>query len=280
VGLPAQRRLKEQVLTEALTRFGRLTPVELSRLDLTVHELPGHPDGLHWRTRVTWATDAKGRTGLRRHHSHDVVPVDRCLIAADGVDTPGSALPDKVTREVRGRTWRLAGGDFWQVHDALPEALVDAVLEFGSPAAEEVWWDLYSGAGLFAAFLGEAVGPDGEVTAVESVPAAVKAARRALHDLPQVRLDQAEVARWLPTAPGRPDGVVLDPPRAGAGREVLEAVTERAPDRIVYVACDPVALGRDAASLEGNGYRLARVVALDAFPMTGHLESVAVFHPA
>jgi tRNA/tmRNA/rRNA uracil-C5-methylase (TrmA/RlmC/RlmD family) len=118
------------------------------------------------------------------------------------------------------------------------------------------------------------------VTAVESVPAAVKAARRALHDLPQVRLDQAEVARWLPTAPGRPDGVVLDPPRAGAGREVLEAVTERAPDRIVYVACDPVALGRDAASLEGNGYRLARVVALDAFPMTGHLESVAVFHPA
>ena len=276
VALPAQRRLKQQVLSEALARFGRLTPDELASLDLTVHELPGHPDGLHWRTRVTWATDTQGRTGLRRHHSHDVVAVDRCLIAVEGVDVPGGRLPEKVTREVRGRTWRLAGGDFWQVHDALPEALVDAVLEFGAPAAGEAWWDLYSGAGLFAAFLGESVGPEGEVTAVESGPAAVKAARRALHDLPQVRLDQAEVARWLPTAPGRPDGVVLDPPRAGAGREVLEAVTERAPDRIVYVACDPVALGRDVATLADLGYALDRTRAFDAFPMTHHLESVAL----
>lgn len=277
VSLPAQRELKEQVLSDALRRFGRLSDDELAGFDLAVRELPGHPDGLGWRTRMTWATDAAGRVGLRKHRSHDVVAVDRCLIAAADVSAPGSAAAGRVEREVRGRTWRVGGSDFWQVHPALPEALVDAVLEFGAPAAGESWWDLYSGAGLFAAFLGEAVGESGRVEAVESSPAGVKAARRALHDLPQVGLAEAEVAGWLRTAPGRPDGVVLDPPRSGAGREVLESVTERAPDRLVYVACDPVALGRDVAILGGNGYRLANVRAVDGFPMTHHLETVAEF---
>ena len=277
VAVPAQRRLKEQVLRESLQRFGRLDDETLAGLDLAVHELPGHPDGLHWRTRMTWATDPAGHVGLRRHHSHDVVPVDRCLIAAPGVDVPGDAPAGKVDHEVRGRSWRLAGDDFWQVHAALPEALVDAVLEFGRPAPGETWWDLYAGAGLFAAFLAEGVGPEGEVEAVEQAPAGIKVARRALHDLPQVALHEADVAAWLRTAPGRPDGVVLDPPRAGAGQAVLEAVTERAPDRLVYVACDPVALGRDTALLGGMGYRLATLRSFDAFPMTHHLESVALF---
>ena len=125
------------------------------------HELPGHPDGLHWRTRMTWATDAEGHVGLRRYRRHDVIPVDRCLIAAEGVDVPGDAPTGKVTHEVRDRTWRMERGDFWQVHDALPEALVDTVLEFGQPQPGQSWWDLYAGAGLFAAFLGEAVGRGG-----------------------------------------------------------------------------------------------------------------------
>jgi tRNA/tmRNA/rRNA uracil-C5-methylase (TrmA/RlmC/RlmD family) len=279
ISLPAQRRLKQQVLTEALQRFGRLTDADLAPLDLTVRELPGHPDGLHWRTRMTWAEDDAGHVGLRRHHSHHVVPVDRCLIAADGVDVPGAPPTGKVTHEVRGRSWRMEADGFWQVHDALPELLVDAVMEFGAPAPGETWWDLYAGAGLFAAFLGEAVGPDGSVVAVEEAASAAKSARRALHDLAVLELVETDVRSWLPTAPGRPDGVVLDPPRSGAGPEVLESICERAPTHIVYVACDPVALGRDVAALAGNGYRLAAVRAFDAFPMTHHLETVASFLP-
>lgn len=280
VALPAQRLLKQQVLTEALQRFGRLADEHVAGLDLVVHELPGHPDGLHWRTRMTWATDARGTVGLRKHHSHDVVAVDRCLIAAERVDLPGAAPVGKVTHEVLGRAWRMDADGFWQVHDALPEALVQAVLEFGRPAPGETWWDLYAGAGLFSAFLGQEVGADGEVEAVEQEQRAVKAARRALHDLAAVHLHEADVRSWLRTAPGRPDGVVLDPPRSGAGPEVLTAVCERAPERLVYVACDPVALGRDVDLLAGLGYLLERVRAFDAFPMTHHLETVAVFVPA
>ena len=138
IAVPAQRRLKQEVLTDALRRFGRLGDDDLARLDLTVHELPGHPDGLHWRTRMTWATDAEGHVGLRRYRRHDVIPVDRCLIAAEGVDVPGDAPTGKVTHEVRDRTWRMERGDFWQVHDALPEALVDTVLEFGRSQARAV----------------------------------------------------------------------------------------------------------------------------------------------
>ena len=84
------------------------------------------------------------------------------------------------------------------------------------------------------------------------------------------------MAPWLRTAPGRPDGVVLDPPRAGAGAVVVDEISERAVERVVYVACDPAALARDVALFRARGYRLAAVEGYDAFPMTHHLESVAL----
>jgi tRNA/tmRNA/rRNA uracil-C5-methylase (TrmA/RlmC/RlmD family) len=178
--------------------------------------------------------------------------------------------------ELRGRTWRQGADEFWQVHADLPEALVEAVLDLGAPAPEEAWWDLYSGAGLFAAFLGEAVGPEGRVEAVESSAPAVRSARRALHDQPQVRLHLGDVASWVRGRKDSPAGVVLDPPRAGAGPGIVEAIAATAAARILYVACDPVALGRDTARLAACGYRLTALRAFDAFPMTHHFEVVAL----
>ena len=281
IALDAQRRMKQEVLTDALRRFGRLSEDDLSALDLTVRELPGHPEGLHWRSRVTWAQDFNGNVGLRRHHSHDVVPVERCLIAADGVDVPGVAPTGKVLHTVRERTWRMERDGFWQVHEALPEALVAAVLELGRPAQGQVWWDLYAGAGLFAAFLAEAVGPEGHIAAAESAESAIKSARRALHDLPQVALHHSDVTRWLREIDhDAPDGIVLDPPRSGVGAEVVAMVTAAEVPTLVYVACDPVALARDTASFVAAGYRLSGIRAFDAFPMTHHLETVAMFRPS
>lgn len=277
VRIDAQRDLKSEVLATSLRRFAGLDDDDVAVLDTTVRELPGHPDGLGWRTRVTWATDADGVVGLRRHHSHAVVPVDRCLLAQAGCDLPGSVPPSQRREQVRDRSWDLDEDAFWQVHPALPETLVDAVLELGDPVPGDTWWDLYSGAGLFAAFLGERVGESGSVVAVEGSRPAVATGRRALADLPWVQFVDRDVTGWLAAgAHDAPEGVVLDPPRTGAGRDLITALCTAEIPRLVYVACDPVALARDAGTARDLGYRVAALRAYDAFPMTHHFETVAL----
>jgi tRNA/tmRNA/rRNA uracil-C5-methylase (TrmA/RlmC/RlmD family) len=130
--------------------------------------------------------------------------------------------------------------------------------------------------GLFASVLAGQVGPSGSVTVVESSRRAAADGAAALADLPQVHFVTGRVERALDQLPGRPDVVVLDPPRRGTGREVAAAVADRGPARIVHLACDPAALARDIAAYLQCGYRLLAVRALDAFPMTHHVECVAV----
>lgn len=275
IEVAVQRDLKSEVLRSSLDRFSGLTSEEIEELKPTVLELPGHADGLHWRTRIRWAVDDEGRPGLRRHRSHDVVTVDRCLLAVEGRDRPEAPVSEGSGHTVRGRTWHVEG--FWQAHEALPEALVDTVLEWGSPQPGERWWDLYAGAGLFAAFLAGDVGPAGRVTAVEADRSAVVAGRVALQDLSQVQWVNRPVEAWLRDADhDAPDGVVLDPPRRGAGQETMSMLAGAAIPRLVYVACDPVALARDIRVARDAGYRVSRLRAFDAFPMTHHLEAVAL----
>ena len=277
VDLPAQRDLKSDVLASSLHRFAGMWAPDIQGLDLQVHELPGHPDGLGWRSRVVWTTLPDGTVGLRRHRSHDVVPVDRCLLGHAGIDTPRDMPPARSVERVRGRTWELTRSTFWQVHPGLPEALVEAVMEFGEPAAGETWWDLYAGAGLFAAFLGEAVGDKGRVVAVEASRDAASCGRAALSDLSCVRVVESDVPHWLSSEDhSAPDGVVLDPPRTGAGRQLMADLCTAEIPRIVYVACDPVALARDVGVARELGYRLTRLRSFDAFPMTHHFETVAL----
>jgi tRNA/tmRNA/rRNA uracil-C5-methylase (TrmA/RlmC/RlmD family) len=284
MSLPAQRAAKEDVLRSSLRRFGGLQDADLDRLDTRVHALPGHLDGLRWMTRVGWAEDASGMRGLHRHRSHDVVPVDHCLLAPIDIDSPPATRhavageSARAQRTVRHRNWRISG--FWQIHPHLPEALVETVLGFGTPEPGEQWWDLYSGSGLFAAFLAERVGREGSVIAVETSASSVAAGREALHDLPQVRWHVADVSRWILEGDHvAPDGVVLDPPRAGAGEGVIAALTSAGIPRLLYVACDPVALARDLRVARANGYAMRSLAAFDAFPMTHHFETVAHLAP-
>jgi tRNA/tmRNA/rRNA uracil-C5-methylase (TrmA/RlmC/RlmD family) len=176
----------------------------------------------------------------------------------------------------------VSGAGFWQVHPGAAAALLDAVLDAAGPRAGEHALDLYCGVGLFAAGLASRVGSGGSVLGVEGEGRAVADARRNLHDLPWVRLEHAPVEAAL-TGPGRPrraDVAVLDPPRTGAGREVVEAVLALQPRVVVYVACDPAALARDVALAAGAGYRLDGLRAFDLFPMTHHVECVARLTPA
>jgi tRNA/tmRNA/rRNA uracil-C5-methylase (TrmA/RlmC/RlmD family) len=175
-----------------------------------------------------------------------------------------------------GREWVLSPGVFWQVHPELPDALASVVGEWAAAPSGGTAWDLYGGVGLFAAVLAGQVGPDGEVVVVESSAQAVTDGRAALADLPQVGWRTGRVEHVLPELAGRPDVVVADPPRRGLGRELVEALCARAPDRVVHVACDPAALARDLALFATRGYRLAELRAFDAFPMTHHFESVAL----
>ncbi|MFE5291326.1 class I SAM-dependent RNA methyltransferase [Isoptericola sp. NPDC056618] len=195
-----------------------------------------------------------------------------------------------VTETVRAggaeHRYRVAGDGFWQVHRAAPDVLAGAVLDavHATPGGLDgaTVLDLYSGAGLFTVPLAAAVGGSGRVVAVESDARAVKDARRNAHDLPQVELHLGAVDRVLADGAatgadvGAADVVVLDPPRAGAGRSVVDAIAGRGPRRVVYVACDPAALARDVAYLAEHGYGLTDLRAFDLFPMTHHVEAVAV----
>src|SRR5205823_647678 len=148
------------------------------------------------------------------------------------------------------------------------------------PQPGETALDLYAGAGLFTALLAEAVGPRGHVVGVESSRPAVADAAGNVADLPHAEVRHGRVSaglvRELDVAS---DLVVLDPPRAGAGRDVMAAILAHGPRAIGYVACDPAALGRDVRVAVDADWRLAGLRAFDAFPMTHHVECLALLVP-
>lgn len=196
------------------------------------------------------------------------------MVTAEGERIRGKA---SVTETVREHAFRVSGSGFWQVHPEAATTLVDAVLAGLMIKPGDRIADLYAGVGLFTAFLAEATGPDGAVLSVEADRGGSRDARRNLHLYPQVKLAAETVAEalsggFLGTAV---DLVVLDPPRTGA-KDVVTPIAALRPRRIVYVACDPAALARDLASFQALNYRVAEIRAFDLFPMTQHVECVAV----
>ncbi len=292
VALPRQRELKAAVVREQLARLGG------TDVHVEVEPVPGgSPElaaGLRWRTRIQWAVGPRGRRGLRKYRSREVVAVDDCLItrpdaraitrAGTTLDRHATALSTVVGERVEvppygEHLFAVEADGFWQVHPGAPRVLVETVLDLLQPRTGETVLDLYAGVGLFARYLADAVGPSGSVLAVEADRTASKHAQTNLSGLPGVRVECGPVDRVLagplPPAYATVDLVVLDPPREGARADVVEQVAARSPRAVAYVACDPAALGRDVATFLKLGYRLRRVRALDLFPMTSHVECVA-----
>ena len=304
---PAQRGIKAAVVREQLARLARLD------VPVTVEELPGGLLG--WRSRIQWAITADGTLGLRRHRSHDVEPIEFCPLGAPGVGNPpaprpgltgvemvrgddgrlsvlgrapgpggqarGRRPPDRVRlisgparlrHTVADRTLEVDAAGFWQVHPHAAEAFAGALLDMVRVRPGERVLDLYAGAGLFTGLLADAVGPRGEVVAVEMSPQAVADAEANLAELPQARVLRARVT---PDVVGDADVVVLDPPRSGAGRDVMAAIATHTRRAVGYVACDPATLARDLRVAVDTGWRLTGLRAFDAFPMTQHVECVA-----
>ena len=177
-----------------------------------------------------------------------------------------------------GRIWQVSADGFWQVHPAAADTLSAAVAEALAPRPGDTVLDLYSGAGLFAGVVAPLVGPGGAVTCVESDAAAVKNARQNLSDCPQAKFLKADVAQAASAGDLPPARLVIaDPPRAGLAREVIAFLAgDSGAERFAYVSCDPATLARDLALLTGGGWQLENLRAFDAFPMTHHVECVAV----
>ena len=278
-----------------------------ARVDVATPASGSRPLVLVTPTPQTRADEVKlGRLRTRIRQAANACGVD----VSTGLALPGPKQfqPVKVER-ITGKTWveetveserggtkrfRVTGDGFWQVHQHAPATLVDAVLEDARVEPGQVVADLYGGAGLFSAYLADAVGPEGRVYSVEASRQASKDARRNLHDQPQASVlngpTDKVLGSWL-KYPERPvadgglggaalDTVVLDPPRAGAGRRAIERILALEPGRIVYVSCDPASFARDLAWLREGGYEVERTRVIDLYPDTHHLESVTVLVPA
>lgn len=217
-------------------------------------------------------------TSPRRRRLGAMPAVDAGLV----VDGQVRRAPGRIEVDVLGRSFGVSAGSFWQVHTGAPAVLVRAVLEGLDARAGERALDLYAGAGLFAAFVADAVGPGGSVVAVERDRRAGADAARNTAGQPHVEVRVCDVTpELIATGAGRPDLIVLDPAREGAGRAVMAAIAglDPPPRRVVYVSCDPASLARDLRVALDAGWRLGSLAAFDLFPMTEHVEIVSVLEP-
>ncbi len=309
IDLAHQRVLKRQVLSEALDRFAG------AGLDAPEVEAVDSSDGLGWRTRVSLHVDDDGVVGPFATRSHRAIRVASHPLARPAIEEAAAALGkerpgridlvepadgrvrvvrrDSAPRPSRGRARRPAPeivhervGDrrfqvdadgFWQVHPRAASVLDAAVYALLDGRVDETatHYDLYGGVGLFSATLGDLGATD--IVTVESSRRATEHARANLAPL-DVTAVTARVDRFLAGVPAGPGtgAVVLDPPRAGAGRAVVDALHELAPEAIAYVACDPVALARDLGTFRGHGWNVENLRAFDLFPHSHHFEVVAL----
>jgi tRNA/tmRNA/rRNA uracil-C5-methylase (TrmA/RlmC/RlmD family) len=308
----AARRLKGAVVANQLARLGGYQwhgETEASA------EPIGTAGPTGWRNRVRLDTGDDGRAGFHRYHSAELVTDLRCgqLPAgmldglADGDWPPGAqlhvAVDDDGTRHVvragpragkkrastavvegdyeavqrvGERVWRVPVTAFWQAHRDAARVYSELVAGWAQLSGGMTAWDLYGGAGVFAAVLGEAVGDTGHVLTVDTSRGASGAARAALADLGCVSVVTDSVRRALSAEPARADVAVLDPPRSGAGREVIDQLAAAAVPRVIHIGCEAASFARDVGLYLGHGYAVEELRVFDSFPLTHHVECVAV----
>ena len=298
----AARALKGEVVANQLQRLGG-------------YRWEGHAEPVGsgaatgWRTRVRLGVDGAGNAGLHRYHSAELVTDLNCGQAAPGMfeglsgprwpgarevhvvlDDDGQrhvvvsgrrgarvaeGRPEAVQR-VADRAWTLPVTAFWQAHREAPAAYSAVVAAWAADAAGALAWDLYGGAGVFAAALAGAVGERGTVLTVDTSRAASASAAAALADLGRVRVIRSSVRTMVSRQSRRADIAVLDPPRAGAGRAVVDLLAAADVPRIIHIGCEAAAFARDIGLYRHHGYRVGDIRVFDAFPLTHHVECMAL----
>ena len=175
-----------------------------------------------------------------------------------------------------GLTFRLSVPSFYQVNREQAEVLYGRALAFAGLTGRETVLDLYCGIGtitlVMARQAGRAIGAEVIPAAVEDAKA--NAARNGVTNAEFLCADAAQAAQTLADRGLRPDVICVDPPRKGLAPAVIDAIVQMAPQRLVYVYCDPATLARDVKRMEEQGYVLQRAEAVDLFPRTAHVETV------
>ena len=306
LALDYQRTLKTDVLQESLLRMAGISQ------RVQVMPVPGDEttNGLGYRTRVQLHVSAEGVAGPYQERTHNVVPVKSLPLAVTEINELGIHLKNwqdvkrieiatastggiqwfidkklkgdkKLTERAVGRSFRISSGGFWQVHRGAAELLASEVIELSEgldPEANNL--DLYGGVGLFSGALATKYGKKLNITTVESSKVATADASANLVDLAKHKAVSAPVEGFLRFQIKQGlqlEGatVILDPPRAGAGKSVVDQLVFLEPRKIIYVACDPVSLARDLKVFLSSGYRLDEIRSYDLFPHTHHFETIA-----
>lgn len=272
-----QRDLKADVIEE---QFARIAKRELR---IEVEEVSG---SLHWRTRCGVNIDSQGRAGFYKSRSHDVLPISDCPVLvpelkysefASRKHDPNSRVDLSASNfTVGNHTFKVSPQSFWQSHKDAPSVLTEAMLKFADLRDGDHVLDLYGGVGLFSAAIAEHIGETGHIELVEGSKFATADAKVNFADNSRIEIRTGDVAKILPRI-SKSDVIVLDPPREGAGAEVATEIGRLQPRRVVYIACDPAALARDVTFLEAQGFALTQLRAFDLFPMTHHIECIALF---
>ena len=306
LALEYQRRLKTDVLEESLSRMAGIS----QRVQVMPVLGDETTNGLGYRTRVQLHVSAEGVAGPYQERTHNVVPVKSLPLAVSEINELGIHLKNwqdvkrieiatastggvqwfidkklkgdkKLTERAVGRSFRISSGGFWQVHRGAAELLASEVIELSEgldPEANNL--DLYGGVGLFSGALATKYGKKLKITTVESSKVATSDASANLVDLAKHKAVAAPVEGFLRLQIKQGlelEGatVILDPPRAGAGKTVVDQLVFLEPKKIIYVACDPVSLARDLKAFLSSGYRLGEIRSYDLFPHTHHFETIA-----
>lgn len=271
----------------------------------------------NYRNHMRFSVNREGRIGLTAHGTRRVIPLTACPIAQPRINEALAALAEEpqprpqalvrygvasgqlllqpaplpatrarleaaglipqaetMEEELGGARFRIRPSSFFQTNTAQANVMARLALAALPHGPDVTLVDAYCGVGVFARLMAERAG---RVLAIEESASAVRDARWNLRDAPNVEIIQAKVEDDLPQRAERIDGLIIDPPRAGCQRPVLDALVARRPPVVVYISCDPTTLARDLAwlCLKTGAYRLRSAQPLDMFPQTAHIEAIA-----
>jgi 23S rRNA (uracil1939-C5)-methyltransferase len=199
---------------------------------------------------------------------------DLSVVHLTGEDAVVMAGDEALNISVKDRIFRVSAASFFQVNTGMAGKMAEHLLEHLPVTSKTTLLDVYCGVGLFSAFF---AGRVGRLIGVEASPSACKDFAANLDEFDNVELYEAPAEAVLPGLDIMPEIVIVDPPRAGLEKPVLEALLAKSPECIAYVSCDPSTLGRDAARLITGGYEIIQVTPFDLFPQTYSIESISIF---